>query len=180
MDNPEKLAEMLQQQQAMKFLQSMQSQMNAPMSTEIPQEPMQIQDGMPVPNAPMDRRGMLQSAINGLGSQGSNFRAAGGQMQNIPVPQGVPEGFLNPQQTYQSGVNMTPLMLGANVPMGQGNLQANVMGSNFNAPGFSKTGINQVGLGYSRPMGGGTLTGTVNKPMQGSGVDAMLQYSKQF
>jgi hypothetical protein len=121
-----------------------------------------------------------------LSQQGNNdsisnyLRVAGGQMSNIPVPNGVPEGFLNPQQTYQSGINMTPLMVGANIPMGQGTLQANVMGSNVNAPGFSKTGVNQMGLGYSYPVGGGTLTGTVNKPLQGSGVDAMLQYSKQF
>jgi hypothetical protein len=121
-----------------------------------------------------------------LSQQGNNdsisnyLRVAGGQMLDMPVPRGVPEGFLTPQQTFQSGINATPLMIGANIPMGQGSLQANVMGANVNAPGFSRTGINGVGLGYSHPVGGGKLTGTVNVPTQGSGYNAMLQYSKQF
>jgi hypothetical protein len=126
------------------------------------------------------RLAQLLSMQSNNDSIGNYLRVAGGQMQDMPVPRGVPEGFLTPQQTFQSGINMTPLMVGANIPMGQGSLQANVMGTNVNAPGFSKTGVNQLGLGYSYPVGGGTLTGTVNKPMQGSGVDAMLQYSKQF
>jgi hypothetical protein len=109
MDNPEKLAQMLQQQQAMKFLQSMQGmqgtgamgeaermqmqgQPNYEAMTQLPQEPMQAQGGMPVinpqgdygmpmpqqsysanmPTNPpqMDRRQMLQGAINSLGAQG--------------------------------------------------------------------------------------------------------------
>jgi hypothetical protein len=67
MDNPEKLAQMLQQQQAMKFLQSiqgmqgtgamgeaermqMQGQPNYEAMTPMAKEPMQSQGGMPVIN----------------------------------------------------------------------------------------------------------------------------------
>jgi hypothetical protein len=105
MDNqdPQKLAQMLQQQQAMKFLQSLQGGMASGMQAgngmgemeRMAQGAMQPQDamqgqmpaqqpqgdyGMPMPqqsysaNMPtkpqMGRRGMLQGAVNSLGSQG--------------------------------------------------------------------------------------------------------------
>jgi hypothetical protein len=124
MDNPEKLAKMLEQQQAMKFLQSMQSGMangyqgamgeaermqmqgqpNYEAMTPMAQEPMQSQGGMPVinpqgdygmpmpqqsysaamPTNPpqMDRRGMLQGAVNSLGSQGMGQGMGQGAMSN--------------------------------------------------------------------------------------------------
>jgi hypothetical protein len=106
MDNPEKLAQMLQQQQAMKFLQSLQGGANGQQSamgaaermqpnfdgmTQMPQEAAMLPEssmpianpqgnyGMPMPqqsfsantptNPQMDRRGMLQGAINSLGQQ---------------------------------------------------------------------------------------------------------------
>jgi len=110
----------------------------------------------------------------------SPVQLAGGQMFDIPVPQGVPQGFLNPQQTFQRGINMTPLGISGNMPVSEGMLQGNVMGTNVAAPGFNRTGINQVGLGYSAPVGGGTLSANVNVPTQGNNYNAMLRYNKSF
>ena len=116
MDNPEKLAQMLQQQQAMKFLQSLQGGMASGMQAgngmgemeRMAQGAMQPQDamqgqmpvqqpqgdyGMPMPqqsysatmptNPPqMDRRGMLQGAVNSLGAQGMGQGLGQGAMSN--------------------------------------------------------------------------------------------------
>jgi hypothetical protein len=118
MDNPEKLAQMLQQQQAMKFLQSLQGGMANGMQgagamsemdrMQMAQGAMQPQDamqgqmpvqqpqgdyGMPMPqqsysatmptNPPqMDRRGMLQGAVNSLGAQGMGQGLGQGAMSN--------------------------------------------------------------------------------------------------
>lgn len=114
------------------------------------------------------------------GNMGTNFRMGGGQMTDVPTPQGVPQGFLNPQQQFRQGINMTPLMVGADMPMGQGRLTGNVMGANVAAPGYNRTSINQVGLGYSQPVAGGTLSADVNVPTQGSNYNAMLRYNKRF
>ena len=111
MDNPEKLAQMLQQQQAMKFLQSLQGTQGAGAMTQadamqaqqaMAQQPMSDQGamaapqadyGMPMPqqsysatmptNPPqMDRRGMLQGAVNSLGAQGMGQGMGQGAMTN--------------------------------------------------------------------------------------------------
>lgn len=162
--NPDaqRLAEMLRQQQMQQLMQKF--QMNAP-------------TGIDELNANLDRSQQPPMQDN----MGANLRMAGGQMTDMPVPQGVPQGFLNPQQQqFRSGMNMTPLMVGADVPMGQGRLSGNVMGANVAAPGYNRTGINQVGLGYSAPVGGGTLSADVNVPTQGNNYNAMLRYNKRF
>jgi hypothetical protein len=114
MDNPEKLAQMLQQQQAMKFLQSLQGGMANGMQgamsemdrMQMAQGAMQPQDamqgqmpvqqpqgdyGMPMPQQSysatmptpqMDRRGMLQGAVNSLGAQGMGQGMGQGAMSN--------------------------------------------------------------------------------------------------
>jgi hypothetical protein len=107
MDNPEKLAQMLQQQQAIKFLKSMQGGMasgmqgaamgeaqrqpsydnmlqmpqaaGTPMQSDMPVVSPQGNYAMPMSqpsyssnmptNPQMNRRGMLQGAINSLGQQ---------------------------------------------------------------------------------------------------------------
>ena len=156
--NPDakRLADMLRQQQLQQMMQRFQA------------------------NAPVQQMPIENQAPPMQDNMGTNLRMAGGQMPDIPVPQGVPQGFLNPQQQFQRGVNMTPLMIGADVPMGQGRLSGNVMGANVAAPGYNRTGINQVGLGYSAPVGGGTLSADVNVPTQGSNYNAMLRYNKRF
>lgn len=161
--NPDaqRLAEMLRQQQMQQLMQKF--QMNAPTGTDEL-------------NANLDRSQQPPMQDN----MGTNLRIAGGQMTDMPVPQGVPQGFLNPQQQFQRGMNMTPLMIGADVPMGQGKLSGSVAGANVAAPGYNRTGINQVGLGYSAPVGGGTLSADVNVPTQGSNYNAMLRYNKRF
>ena len=159
-ENPDaqRLAEMLRQQQMQQMMQRFQA------------------------NAPVDRVpiGMENQQPPMQGSMGSPIQVSGGQMPDIPVPQGVPQGFYNPQQTFQSGMNMTPLAVSGSMPMGEGRLQGSVMGSNVAAPGFNRTGINQVGMGYSAPVGGGTLTANVNAPTQGNNYNAMLRYNKPF
>jgi hypothetical protein len=35
-------------------------------------------------------------------------------------------------------------------------------------------------MGYSAPVGGGTLSANVNAPAQGKNYGAMLQYNKSF
>jgi hypothetical protein len=120
MDNPEKLAQMLQQQQAMKFLQSLQGGVSSGMQgamgeaermqpsfdgmTQMPQEAAMLPEssmpianpqgsyGMPMPqqsfsanmptNPQMDRRGMLQGAINSLGQQKMGQGMGQGAMSN--------------------------------------------------------------------------------------------------
>ena len=161
--NPDaqRLAEMLRQQQMQQLMQKF--QMNAPI-------------GVDQLNANLNQAQQPPMQDN----MGTNLRMAGGQMPDVQVPQGVPQGFLNPQQQFRSGMNMTPLMIGAEVPMGQGRLSGNVMGANVAAPGYNRTGINQVGLGYSAPVGGGTLSADVNVPTQGSNYNAMLRYNKRF
>jgi len=161
--NPDaqRLAEILRQQQMQQLMQKF--QMNAP-------------TGVDQLNANLDQAQQPPMQDN----MGANLRMAGGQMPDVFVPQGVPQGFLNPQQQFRSGMNMTPLMIGAEVPMGQGRLSGNVMGANVAAPGYNRTGINQVGLGYSAPVGGGTLSADVNVPTQGSNYNAMLRYNKRF
>jgi len=159
-ENPDaqRLAEMLRQQQMQQMMQRFQA------------------------NAPVDRVpiGMENQQPPMQGSMGSPIQVSGGQMPDIPVPQGVPQGFYNPQQTFQSGMNMTPLAVSGSMPMGEGRLHGSVMGSNVAAPGFNRTSINQVGMGYSAPVGGGTLTANVNAPTQGNNYNAMLRYNKPF
>jgi hypothetical protein len=155
-----KIAEMLRQQQMQKIMQSFQA--NAPMNTD------QLNANLQSQEPPMQN------------SMGSPMYAMGGQMADIPTPQGVPAGFYNPQQTFQQGVKMNPLMIGGSVPMGEGRLHGNVLGTSVQAPGYNRTGINQAGLGYSAPVGGGTLSANVNVPTQGNNYNAMLRYNKAF
>ena len=159
-ENPDaqRLAEMLRQQQLQQMMQRFQA--NAPVN----QTPIGMEDREP----PMQY------------NMGSPVQVAGGQMPDIPVPQGVPQGFYNPQQTFQRGMNMTPLAVSGSMPMGEGRLHGNVMGSNVSAPGYNRTGLNQVGLGYSAPVGGGTLSANVNVPTQGNNYNAMLRYNKPY
>lgn len=109
MDNPEKLAQMLQQQQAMKFLQSMQGGQGAMTQADamqaqqgMAQQPMsdqgaiaapQVDYGMPMPQqsysasmptAPqMGRREMLQGAVNSMG-QGAMTNKDAAMMRRMP------------------------------------------------------------------------------------------------
>ena len=100
MDNPEKLAEMLRQQQAMKFMQSMQGGANGQQGAMGEAERMQYGDMLQMPqpggtpmqsdmpmvspqgtmptNPQMGRRGMLLGAINSLDQQ----QAGQGAMSN--------------------------------------------------------------------------------------------------
>lgn len=161
-DNAEskKIADMLRQQQLQQMMQKF-----ALNPSQDQQTPLSLDDNSEPP---------LQTNF------GSPFYIAGGQMRDIPTPKGIPAGFYNPPMSFQQGVNVTPLMVGANIPVGEGNLTGNVLGTNVNAPNYSKTGINQVGLGYSAPVGGGTLSANVNIPTQGNNYNAMLRYNKQF
>ena len=154
----QRLAKLLRQQELEQMMQKF--QLNAP----IDQVPLGMEDRQPPTQYNM----------------GSPVQLAGGQMFDIPVPQGVPQGFLNPQQTFQRGINMTPLQVSGSMPMGDGRLQGSVMGSNVAMPNFNRTSINQVGLGYSAPVGGGTLSANVNVPTQGNNYNAMLRYNKSF
>ncbi len=117
MDNPEKLAQMLQQQQAMKFMQSLQGGMangmqnaamgeaerqlsydnmlqtpqaaGTPMQSDMPVVSPQGNYAMPMSqpsyssnmptNPQMNRRGMLQGAINSLSQQGAGQGAMSNQ-----------------------------------------------------------------------------------------------------
>jgi len=154
----QRLAEMLRQQQLEQMMQKF--QVNAPVDR--------------VPLGMEDREPPMQY------NMGSPVQASGGQIQDIPVPQGVPQGFYNPQQTFQRGMNMTPMQVSGSMPMGEGRLHGNVMGSNVAAPGYNRTSLNQVGLGYSAPVGGGTLSANVNVPTQGKNYGAMLRYNKPY
>ena len=117
MDNPEKLAKMLEQQQAMKFLQSlqggmangqqnamgeaermqMQGQPNYEAMTPMAQEPMQAQGGMPVINPQGDY---------GMPMQQQNYSA------NMPTnpPQmtrrGLLQGAINSMGQQSAGQGM--------------------------------------------------------------------------
>lgn len=110
MDNqdPQRLAQILQQQQAMKFLQGMQGAgamtqndamlaqdampQQAAMQSVMPVTNPQGDYGMPMPqqsfsanmptNPQMDRRGMLQGAINSLGQQKMSQGMGQGAMSN--------------------------------------------------------------------------------------------------
>jgi hypothetical protein len=159
-ENPDaqRLAEMLRQQQLQQMMQRFQA--NAPVN----QAPIGMEDRQP----PMQN------------NMGSPVQVAGGQMPDIPVPQGVPQGFLNPQQTFQRGINMTPMQVSGSMPMGEGRLHGNMMGSNVAAPGYNRTSLNQIGMGYSAPVGGGTLSANVNVPTQGNNYNAMLRYNKPY
>ena len=154
----QRLAEMLRQQQLEQMMQKF--QVNAPADR--------------LPLGMEDRQPQIQY------NMGSPIQASGGQIQDIPVPQGVPQGFYNPPQAFQGTMNVNPLTVMGSMPMGEGRLQGNVMGANVSAPGFNRTGLNQVGLGYSAPVGGGTLSANVNAPVQGNNYNAMLRYSKSF
>lgn len=159
-ENPDaqRLAQMLRDQQLQQMMQRFQVNPpveQVPIGMENKEPPMQYNMGLPV-------------------------QVAGGQMPDIPVPKGVPQGFYNPQQTFQAGMNMTPLAVTGSMPMGQGRLHGNVMGSNVAAPGYNRTSVNQVNLGYSAPVGGGTLSANVNVPTQGNNYNAMLRYNKPY
>jgi hypothetical protein len=158
--NPDaqRLAEMLRQQQLEQMMQKFQA------------------------NAPVDQvpLGMENRQLPTQYNMGSPVQLAGGQMQDIPVPQGVPQGFYNPPQAFQGTMNVNPLAVMGSMPIGDGRLQSNVLGSNVSAPGFNRTSLNQVGLGYSAPVGGGTLSANVNVPVQGNNYNAMLRYNKSF
>ena len=158
--NPDaqRLAEMLRQQQLEQMMQKF--QVNASVDR--------------VPLGMEDRQPQMQYDMS------SPVQLAGGQMQDIPVPQGVPQGFYNPPQAFQGTMNVNPLAVMGSMPIGDGRLQGNVLGSNVSAPGFNRTSLNQVGLGYSAPVGGGTLSANVNVPVQGNNYNAMLRYNKSF
>lgn len=160
LQNPDaqRLAEMLRQQQLEQMMQKF--QVNAPVDR--------------VPLGMEDRQPQMQYDMS------SPVQLAGGQMQDIPVPQGVPQGFYNPPQAFQGTMNVNPLAVMGSMPIGDGRLQGNVLGSNVSAPGFNRTSFNQVGLGYSAPVGGGTLSANVNVPVQGNNYNAMLRYNKSF
>ena len=160
LQNPDaqRLAEMLRQQQLEQMMQKF--QVNASVDR--------------VPLGMEDRQPQMQYDMS------SPVQLAGGQMQDIPVPQGVPQGFYNPPQAFQGTMNVNPLAIMGSMPIGDGRLQGNVLGSNVSAPGFNRTSLNQVGLGYSAPVGGGTLSANVNVPVQGNNYNAMLRYNKSF
>jgi hypothetical protein len=160
LQNPDaqRLAEMLRQQQLEQMMQKF--QVNALVDR--------------VPLGMEDRQPQMQYGMS------SPVQLAGGQMQDIPVPQGVPQGFYNPPQAFQGTMNVNPLAVMGSMPIGDGRLQGNVLGSNVSAPGFNRTSLNQVGLGYSAPVGGGTLSANVNVPVQGNNYNAMLRYNKSF
>lgn len=109
-------------------------------------------------------------------------RAAGGQMPDIPVPQGVPEGFLNPAplQRSQYDPNVQPLNIGVDIPAGNGRVTLDAYGANVAAPGFNETKVNALGLGYQHPVAGGLLSGRVIKNTQQPNYNFMLNYMKQF
>ena len=155
-----RIANALRQQQMQKIMQSFQA--NTPVNTD------QLNANLQGQETPMQN------------NMGSPMYASGGQMADIPVPRGVPSGFYNPQQSFQQGVKMMPLALGGSVPMGEGRLHGNVAGSSIAAPGYNRTGVNQIGMGYSAPVAGGTLSANVNVPTQGNNYNAMLRYNKSF